>query len=181
MSGSSTNITVRAAGRFLLLGIVPLALNLACGRSQAVPVASSAPQPIQFSHKIHIVDQGLDCVECHRYVVKNRKATLPTNEVCAGCHSEPQGSSSEEQKLVALLSSGEEIKWQRVYVLPEHVYFSHFRHVTLGQIGCQNCHGEMKELAAPPRKPATGIINMNFCIGCHKDRRASTDCLACHT
>ena len=181
MTGSSTIISDRTISRFLLPGLMVLALHTACDRGEALPSRSLGAQPIQFNHKLHVADQGLDCVECHQYVTKNRKATLPGKDVCAGCHSEPQGSSPEEQKLAALLSSSEEFKWQRVYVLPEDVYFSHFRHVTLGQIGCQSCHGEMKELTAPPQKPATGILNMSFCIKCHKESRASSDCLACHT
>lgn len=181
MTGSSTIISDRTISWFLLPGLMALALHTACDRGEALPSGLLGAQPIQFNHKLHVADQGLDCVECHQYVTKNRKATLPGKDVCAGCHSEPQGSSPEEQKLAALLSSSEELKWQRVYVLPEDVYFSHFRHVTLGQIGCQSCHGEMKELTAPPQKPATGIINMSFCLECHKDRRASSDCLACHT
>ena len=168
-------------GRVLILSLLTLMLNLACDRGEALPTGAADAQPVQFNHKLHVADQGIDCVECHQYVMKNRKATLPAKEVCADCHSEPQGSSSEEQKLVALLASNEELKWQRVYVLPEHVYFSHFRHVTLGQIGCQNCHGEMKDLTVPPRRPATGIIGMDFCLNCHRERRASSDCLACHT
>jgi len=181
MRRSRTSTNVRTFCRFLLLALLPLLFHLGCGQGEALPTNAPGAQPVQFNHKLHVADQGLDCVECHRFVMKNRKATLPEKEVCAGCHSEPQGSSDEERKLVALLSSSEELNWQRVYVLPKHVYFSHFRHVTLGQIGCQSCHGEMKELTAPPRKQATGIIDMDFCIKCHRERRASSDCLACHT
>lgn len=181
MSGSSTSTSAKTFRAILLPGLLAMALCSACSSGEALPSASSGAQPIQFNHKLHVADQGLDCVECHQHVTRNRKATLPGKEICIGCHSEAQGTSPEEQKLVALLASSEELHWKRVYILPEHVYFSHFRHVTLGQIGCQSCHGEMRELTAPPRKPATNIINMGFCIGCHEDRRASNDCLACHT
>lgn len=146
----------------------------------SVIVYSKITQPVEFNHKIHIVDLELDCTECHRYVTKSRKATLPGREVCLECHSEPQGESAEEQKLVSLLESGEELHWKRVYALPKHVYFSHFRHVTLGQIGCQKCHGEMKELTSPPQKPATDIIDMDTCTDCHEDNQVSNDCLRCH-
>lgn len=167
--------------RLIRLALLAPLLYLGCDQVEALHTNGPDVQPIQFSHKLHVADKGLDCVECHRYVMTNRKATLPDKEVCAACHSEPQGSSDEERKLVELLSSSEELNWRRIYVLPKHVYFSHFRHVTLGQIGCQDCHGEMKELNVPPRETATDIIDMDFCIKCHRERRSNNDCLACHT
>ena len=97
------------------------------------------------------------------------------------CHSEAQGESAEEQKLLSLLETDQEFDWQRIYVLPKHVYFSHFRHVTLGQLNCQECHGNMKELTSPPVKPAVDILNMDNCMDCHKGRQVNNDCLTCHT
>ncbi len=143
-------------------------------------VYSKLSQPVEFNHNIHVVDLEMDCSECHRFVTKSRKATLPGKDVCLDCHSEAQGESAEEQKLISLLESDREFIWQRVYVLPEHVYFSHFRHVTLGQIGCQECHGEMKKLTSPPVKPAVDIVDMDNCMDCHEDRLVDNDCLTCH-
>ncbi len=122
----------------------------------------------------------MDCTDCHRYVATGRKATLPEKDVCVECHDEMLGESGEEQKLVSLLESSAEIDWQRIYILPKHVYFSHFRHVTLGQIGCQFCHGDMKELTSPPVKEAVNINDMDFCMDCHEERQDNNDCLACH-
>ena len=143
-------------------------------------MASGLPQPVAFNHQLHVVEMEMDCTECHRYVTTGRKATLPTVEVCADCHSEAQGESSEEEKLVSLIASGEDLDWQRVYVLPKHVYFSHFRHVTLGQMGCPECHGDMRELTIPPTQMATDIIDMDYCVDCHEERKVEEDCLACH-
>lgn len=137
-------------------------------------------QPVKFNHNKHVDEMEMDCQECHLYVLSNRKATLPGKNVCLDCHSEQLGESTEEEKLVALLQSDKELKWKRVYVLPKHVYFSHFRHVTLGQIECQQCHGDMKLLTTPPKKPATDINDMDFCMDCHEERQVSNDCLACH-
>jgi hypothetical protein len=137
-------------------------------------------QPVEFNHSIHVKEVELDCSDCHRYVMTGRKATLPTKDVCVDCHSAALGESAEETKLMALLESDQVLNWQRVYVLPKHVYFSHFRHVTLGQISCQECHGDMKELVSPPTKPAVDIIDMDYCMDCHESRQVSNDCLACH-
>ncbi len=140
----------------------------------------SGPQPVSFNHQIHLTDVGMDCTDCHQSVAQGRKATLPPKSICIECHEEPQGESAEEQKLVSILQSDDDLEWSRIYVLPKHVYFSHFRHVTLGQIACLTCHGDMKELTAPPTRTAVDILDMDFCMDCHEDRNAGNDCLACH-
>ncbi len=165
------NTTVK---RFLIISLVGLLV-------WGTVIYSKLPQPVEFNHNIHVVDNDMDCSDCHRYVTKNRKATLPGKEVCIDCHSEAQGESAEEQKLLSLLETDQEFDWQRIYILPKHVYFSHFRHVTLGQLSCQECHGNMKELTSPPVKPAVDILNMDNCMDCHKDRQVNNDCLTCHT
>jgi predicted CXXCH cytochrome family protein len=137
-------------------------------------------QPVKFNHNKHVVENEMECTDCHRYVNTNRKATLPGKEVCLECHSEALGESPEEQKLIAILDSDQALKWRRIYALPKHVYFSHFRHVTLGQISCQNCHGDMDQLTSPPRRPAVDIIDMEHCMSCHEARHVSNDCLGCH-
>lgn len=158
-----------------------IVLLVACGFCLLAAVASEKKeQPVQFNHKVHISDLGMECADCHQYVLQSRKATLPGKQICMQCHEEPQGETSEEQKLVALLKSDQDLEWKRIYVLPKHVYFSHFRHVTLGQIACAACHGEMKVLTQPPTKPAVDIINMNHCIDCHEDKNVDIDCLTCH-
>lgn len=43
-------------------------------------------QPIWFSHKIHVEDQGMDCESCHYFREDGSYAGFPTNEVCAECH-----------------------------------------------------------------------------------------------
>lgn len=143
-------------------------------------VFGGGEQPVAFNHQLHLDEVGLDCVECHQNVTLSRKATLPTGDVCLDCHEEQQGESSEEAKLVTLLQEESTLDWQRVYVLPKHVYFSHFRHVTLGQIACSECHGDMNKLSSPPEEPATDIIDMDYCMDCHDDHQVNNDCLACH-
>ena len=145
-----------------------------------VRLLGAGHQPVEFNHNLHINDVGLDCTDCHLNVMQGRKATLPDKEVCLDCHSELQGETSKEAAFVELLQSDIELKWQRVYVLPKHVYFSHFRHVTLGQISCQRCHGDMQSLTTPPTKTAVNIIDMDNCIDCHQESQASVDCLSCH-
>jgi cytochrome c2 len=39
------------------------------------------------------------------------------------------------------------IEWVRIHNLPDHVFFSHEQHVTVGKLECQECHGPVEEMA----------------------------------
>ena len=74
------------------------------------------------------------------------------------------------------------IIWNRVYVLPDHVFFSHQQHVTVGGLKCQNCHGKVEEMETvrvvdpSELEPVAGndenkltrpTLTMGWCIECH--------------
>ncbi len=155
-------------------------ISLVCVLAWSSAINGRLAQPVEFNHNKHVIDVGMDCIDCHQYVETHQKASLPNREVCYDCHSEAQGESAEELKLVSLLETEQELEWQRVYVLPKHVYFSHFRHVTLGQINCSECHGDMKELTSPPVKQDVDVVNMDNCMDCHEEKQVNNDCLTCH-
>lgn len=134
-------------------------------------------QPIAFNHKIH-AENGLECSECHPYYKEHQSSGRPHLETCASCHEEPLGESKEEKKLLEYLKSGKEIEWNRLYRIPEDVFFSHKRHVILGNIECKVCHGDIGKSSKPQSKPLPQT--MNKCIKCHEERKVSTDCIACH-
>jgi len=139
----------------------------------------SVDQPIAFNHQLHIEDVALDCVDCHRYVLTGARATIPNIEVCIDCHEEAQTESVEEARLVEYIQAGDPIPWRKVYRLPDHVYFSHRRHTTIGGVDCAVCHGEMSEQRLPVSRPAVRIT-MNRCMDCHYAEGASNDCVHCH-
>jgi hypothetical protein len=122
-------------------------------------------QPIAFNHKIH-AENDLEC------------SGKPTLETCLNCHEEPLGESKAEEKLIEYIKSGEEIGWERLYQVPEDVYFSHRMHVVLGNIECSTCHGDIGESSRPPSKPLK--ITMKKCMKCHEEKEADNDCMACH-
>lgn len=144
------------------------------GRRPDPPVV----QPIRFSHKKH-TSAGLDCVICHPTVQEEAFAGLPPLETCMLCHSSPVTQSAEEEKLRALAAKGEPLVWQRLYRLPNNIWFSHRRHAGVAEIGCPVCHGPMGEAAAPPPKPLVSQ-RMEWCVECHIQRGANADCNACH-
>lgn len=134
-------------------------------------------QPLAFNHKIH-AENDLVCLDCHHYFQEQAFSGRPELEVCQGCHEEAMGESEAEKKLIEHIESGEEIEWNRLYRVPEDVYFSHRRHVTLGEVDCKTCHGNIGESVKPPAKPLKQ--SMKKCMGCHEKREASNDCIACH-
>jgi len=134
-------------------------------------------QPIAFNHKIH-AENDLECMDCHPFYQEHASSGKPSLETCLGCHEDPLGESEEEAKLREYLESGKEVEWQRLYRVPEDVFFSHRRHVVLGEIECKTCHGDIGESSAPPKRPVK--ITMKKCMKCHDERKADNDCIACH-
>lgn len=136
-------------------------------------------QPIAFNHRLHVEDLGSDCTDCHLYALNGVRATIPNVEVCADCHAEAQTDSAEEARVVAYVESGEPIPWRKIYWVPDHVYFSHRRHTSIGGIACEICHGPIGEASEPVRRPLASVT-MDGCMECHEQAGASNDCLVCH-
>lgn len=135
-------------------------------------------QPINFNHKKHI-ENGLECENCHEGVKKGIRATLPSLQLCMNCHQSPLTESEEEEKVRTLFNQGNIYPWKRIYSLPDHVFFSHRRHVASAGIKCERCHGKMGEQTSPPQR-ALFKITMNDCMNCHYKQKASVECIACH-
>lgn len=43
-------------------------------------------QPIKFSHKLHVGQNGIDCKYCHSTVDDSRHANIPSANICMNCH-----------------------------------------------------------------------------------------------
>lgn len=136
-------------------------------------------QPIQYNHKKHVQELGMECTECHRYAKSMVRATIPNIEVCQDCHSEPMTESAEEQKLVKYIIDNEKIPWKKIYRVKPHVYFSHRRHTVLAELDCSVCHGDVSEMERPfTRQPVR--VSMNNCMKCHENNNVDNDCTRCH-
>ncbi|HFA50091.1 MAG TPA: c-type cytochrome [Bacteroidetes bacterium] len=57
------------------------------------------------------------------------------------------------------------IEWKRIHNLPDHVYFNHSQHVTVGKLECQQCHGKVEQMKVV-RQYAP--LSMGWCINCHR-------------
>ncbi len=138
--------------------------------------AKEVIQPINFSHKKHAGDNGIDCAFCHSYVERSPSADVPAVQKCMDCHSIIATEKPEIQKLTNYWNRKEPVPWLRVYSLPDHVYFSHKRHVNRG-IECAVCHGDVKNME---RIVKMRSLKMGWCVNCHRQYNGPVDCLACH-
>src|SRR5579864_7790696 len=45
-------------------------------------------QPVQFDHRHHVRDDGIDCLYCHYEATRSPHAAAPPTAVCMNCHSQ---------------------------------------------------------------------------------------------
>jgi c(7)-type cytochrome triheme protein len=136
-------------------------------------------QPILFNHIHHKEVAKLNCTFCHRYVERNRVATIPNIELCRACHSTDAISKRPEaMKVVGYVKNGKTIPWKRMYELSPFVVFPHWIHVQ-NEVDCSVCHGVTGTSDRPVKMVDRNY--MDYCIHCHEKRGASTDCYACHS
>lgn len=57
------------------------------------------------------------------------------------------------------------IEWTRIHNLPDHVYFNHAQHVSVGKVECQTCHGEVENMKVVQQMAP---LSMGWCINCHR-------------
>ncbi len=149
----------------VLLATTALAVGYIIDRGPWITSVRVAPeQPIPFSHKHHVKDDGIDCRYCHTSVETSGYAGLPPTETCMTCHSQIWSNASLTQPIRDSWASGKSIEWTRVHDLPDFVYFNHSIHVNKG-IGCSACHGQVDEM---PLTYKVNTLNMNWCLNCHR-------------
>jgi hypothetical protein len=131
-------------------------------------------QPVPFSHKHHVGDDGLDCRYCHDAVERSASAGLPTTHTCMTCHSQLFTDQAMLEPVRHSAASGEPLRWVRVHDLPDFVYFDHAIHVRKG-VSCIECHGRVDRM---PLMRRVATLDMQWCLACHRDpephRRASS-------
>lgn len=57
------------------------------------------------------------------------------------------------------------IEWKRIHNLPDHVYFNHSQHVSVGKVACQTCHGDIEKMEVVKQ---ASPLSMGWCINCHR-------------
>jgi len=121
-------------------------------------------QPVQFSHKHHVADDGIDCRYCHTSVETSAFAGMPATETCMNCHSLIFRDSPYLQPVRESYQTDQPIAWIRVHQLPDFVYFDHSIHVSKG-VGCSTCHGRVDQM---PTIRQVVSLQMEWCLACHR-------------
>ncbi|MGC9341319.1 MAG: cytochrome c3 family protein, partial [Bacteroidales bacterium] len=139
---------------------------IAIGRSENY----SPDQPIKFSHTIHAGQNKTDCLYCHASAEYSKSAGIPGSNVCMNCHlivrNGTRSGAWEINKVIQAHENGEAIEWIRVHNNPDHVFFSHAQHVSIGGVECQECHGEVESM---DRIVQVSDLSMGWCIECHRE------------
>jgi cytochrome c3-like protein/cytochrome c7-like protein len=122
-------------------------------------------QPIQFSHKHHVGDDGIDCRYCHTSVETSSSAGMPSTSICMNCHKQIWADSPYLEPVRVSLQTGKPMEWLRVHDLPDYAYFNHSIHVNKG-VGCSTCHGQIDQM---PIAYQASSLQMEWCLACHRN------------
>jgi len=135
-------------------------------------------QPVAYAHRPHIEIVQMECLDCHTGAVTGPQATIPDVRWCMSCHATKATDKPAVQATAAYFKRGEDIPWQRVYGWNDeaHVRFNHAPHIA-ASVQCVKCHGDVGSMTVARR-----VVDhsMGFCITCHKEKKASIDCVTCH-
>jgi hypothetical protein len=121
-------------------------------------------QPVQFSHKHHAGDDGIDCRYCHTSVETSNTAGIPPTKTCMNCHSQIWADSPYLEIVRTSYKENKPLEWTRVHDLPDYVYFNHSIHVNKG-VGCASCHGRVDQM---PMVYQAASLQMEWCLACHR-------------
>ncbi len=61
---------------------------------------------------------------------------------------------------------GRPIEWTKIHNLPDHVYFNHAQHVSVGKVECQTCHGPVETMEVLEQHAP---LSMGWCVNCHRE------------
>jgi hypothetical protein len=148
-----------------LMGFAVLAV-LAAARSPYMTRQNiTREQPIQFSHKHHVGDDGIDCRYCHTSVETSAVAGIPPTKTCMNCHSVLFNNAGYLEPVRESYRDDKSIEWVKIHRLADFVYFNHSIHVNKG-VGCSTCHGRVDEM---PLVFQANTLLMQWCLDCHRN------------
>jgi hypothetical protein len=148
----------------VVAGLILFAMII--GRSSYVTRAQEfVEQPVQFSHRHHVLDDGIDCRYCHTSVETSAFAGIPPTKTCMNCHSQIWATAPILEPVRASFRDDRPIRWIRVHDLPDFVYFNHSVHVKKG-VGCETCHGRIDQM---PLTLQQNTLQMEWCLDCHRN------------
>ncbi len=162
---SDTAFRFALAGAATLVGLLVLGPWVYVRTPYNTGQMAFVDQPVQFDHRHHVRDDGIDCRYCHTTVEREASAGYPATELCAGCHNQVWNQSPMLEPIRRSYFSNTPIPWNRVHNLPDYVYFNHSIHVNKG-VGCVTCHGRVDQM---PLIAQEAPLQMGWCLDCHRN------------
>jgi len=162
----STNTLSRVSlfGALFFVGAALWGMAVFNRSSYMTRVAVARPQPVQFSHRHHAGELGIDCRYCHTSVEVSAVAGVPPMATCMNCHSQIWLDSAYLAPVRDAYRTGRSLEWVKVNDLPDFVYFHHAIHVEKG-IGCATCHGRIDRM---DQLFQASSLQMEWCLECHR-------------
>lgn len=121
-------------------------------------------QPVDYSHRLHAGELGMDCRYCHNWVEDSKHSNVPPTETCMNCHNQIRTESPKLIKVRESWATDTPIEWVKVHHLPDYAHFSHAAHVNKG-VGCETCHGRIDQMEIVSQVEP---LSMGWCLECHR-------------
>lgn len=135
------------------------------GSPKYTDVGFRPDQPVEYSHKLHAGDLGIDCRYCHYSVEKSAVSNVPPTQVCMNCHTMVRPESEKLAKIRESFITDRPVEWVRVHKIGEFAYFNHSIHINRG-VGCISCHGNVAEMEKVTQQQP---LSMSWCLDCHRN------------
>ena len=153
------------AGLLIVVGSLIFTAILVARSNYVTRAHEYVEQPVQFSHRHHVKDDGIDCRYCHTSVETSPFAGIPPTKTCMNCHSQIWNQAPILEPIRASFREDKPVRWVRVHDLPDFVYFNHSIHIKKG-MGCETCHGRIDDM---PLTLQQNTLQMEWCINCHRN------------
>lgn len=162
---TNTVSKVMGAGTLLVPALAVAALWYTARTPAVTNQAMEYEQPVQFDHRHHNWENGIDCRYCHTAVESSASAGIPSTTVCVGCHGQVWNKSPRLEPVRQAFFQEKPIQWLKVHDVPDFVYFNHSAHVNKG-VGCVSCHGRVDQM---PAIRQVEPLTMQWCLDCHRN------------
>lgn len=156
----------------IVTGVIILAGSLSLAQS-GFDFSLVVPQSeLTFSHEFHVMEQEIECIDCHTEVEASTRAAdqnLPSMEECGACHD------IEDDDECGTCHKNPEEPLELVNPI-RSIDFNHEKHIS-GGIDCVHCHGS---IASDERSSEAHMPKMGLCMKCHDGAKADKACRLCH-
>lgn len=164
-----------SSGASIWLGACALLACAGCVLFDALSGDSTAA--LVFSHRLHVLEEELDCVSCHESASVADDPGMPVFDACSVCHETMDEEKPPERRIATLFDDSGNFRAARASALEDEVVFAHLDHVR-SVVVCGACHTDIEKSRAIDEDVA---VNMDDCMSCHMERAIPNECATCHT